>query len=37
MRRFSIVLEVARAARFLASSAASYVGQTLTVDGGLLA
>jgi NAD(P)-dependent dehydrogenase (short-subunit alcohol dehydrogenase family) len=38
MKRIAEPIEIARAARFLASSAASYVtGQTLIVDGGLLA
>jgi NAD(P)-dependent dehydrogenase (short-subunit alcohol dehydrogenase family) len=38
MKRIADPIEIARAARFLASAAASYVtGQTLIVDGGLLA
>jgi NAD(P)-dependent dehydrogenase (short-subunit alcohol dehydrogenase family) len=38
MKRIADPIDIARAARFLASSAASYVtGQTLIVDGGLLA
>ena len=38
MKRVADPMEIARAARFLASSAASYVtGHTLIVDGGLLA
>ncbi len=38
MQRLADPIEIARAARFLVSSAASFVtGQTLIVDGGLLA
>jgi NAD(P)-dependent dehydrogenase (short-subunit alcohol dehydrogenase family) len=38
MKRLGQPVEIARAARFLASQAASYItGQTLIVDGGLLA
>jgi NAD(P)-dependent dehydrogenase (short-subunit alcohol dehydrogenase family) len=38
MRRIGDPIEIARAARFLASAASSYItGQTLIVDGGLLA